>query len=62
MNTTSRTTDDLLVRCAIGQNIASFAFRDEGRWDALRDLFHPQAASSDFGTKSMNEISLCHTS
>ena len=33
----------MLVRCAIEQNIASFAFRDEGQWDALRDLFHPQA-------------------
>ena len=37
------TNPDTLVRCAIEQNIASFAFRDEGQWDALRDLFHPQA-------------------
>lgn len=43
MNSTPITTIDTLVRCAIEQNLASFAFRDEGQWDALRDLFHPQA-------------------
>ena len=43
MNTTPVTNPDTLVRCAIEQNIASFAFRDERQWDALRDLFHPQA-------------------
>jgi hypothetical protein len=32
---------DTLVHCAIEQNIASFALRDEGRWDDVRDLFHP---------------------
>ena len=37
------TNSETLVRCAIEQSIASFAFRDEGQWDALRDLFHPQA-------------------
>ena len=34
---------DILARCAVERNIASFAFRDEGRWEALRDLFQPQA-------------------
>lgn len=43
MNTTTMTTTDMLARCAIEQNVASFAFRDEAQWDALRDLFHPQA-------------------
>jgi len=43
MNLTPMTTTDALMRCAIEQSIASFAFRDEGQWDALRDLFHPQA-------------------
>jgi hypothetical protein len=38
------TNQDAVACCAIAQNIANFAFRDEGRWDALRDLFHPQAA------------------
>ncbi|MFI4939549.1 MAG: nuclear transport factor 2 family protein [Burkholderiales bacterium] len=33
--------DDLL---AITHNIAKFAFRDQGRWDELRDLFHPDAS------------------
>lgn len=37
------TNPDTLVRCAIEQNIASFALRDEGQWDALLDLFHPHA-------------------
>ena len=29
---------------AITQNVAKFAFRDQGLWDELRDLFHPNAA------------------
>jgi len=29
---------------AITQNVAKFAFRDQGRWDELRDLFHPNAS------------------
>ena len=29
--------DDVL---AITQKLAKFAFRDQGRWDELRDLFH----------------------
>jgi hypothetical protein len=33
--------DDVL---AITQNVAKFAFRDQGRWDELRDLFHPDAS------------------
>lgn len=37
------TSPDTVACCAIAQNIANFAFRDEGRWEALRDLFHPQA-------------------
>jgi hypothetical protein len=28
---------------AISRNVASFAFRDQGRWDELRNLFHPDA-------------------
>ena len=31
---------------AIIQNVAKFAFRDQGRWDELRDLFHPNASIS----------------
>ena len=34
------------ARIEIGQNIARFAYRDEGRWDELRDLFHPSATVS----------------
>src|SRR5271157_2157378 len=30
----------------ITQNIARFAFRDQGLWDELRDLFHPNASIS----------------
>ena len=33
--------DDVL---AITQNAAKFAYRDQGRWDELRDLFHPNAS------------------
>ena len=33
--------DDVL---AITDNVAKFAFRDQGRWDELRDLFHPNAS------------------
>jgi SnoaL-like domain len=28
---------------AITNNVAKFAYRDQGRWDELRDLFHPDA-------------------
>ncbi len=35
--------DDVL---AIAQNVAKFAFRDQGRWNELRDLFHPNASIS----------------
>jgi hypothetical protein len=28
----------------IMQNVAKFAFRDQGRWEELRNLFHPNAA------------------
>ena len=30
----------------ITQNVAKFAFRDQGRWDELRNLFHPNASIS----------------
>jgi hypothetical protein len=30
----------------ITQNIAKFAFRDQGRWEELRNLFHPNATIS----------------
>jgi hypothetical protein len=30
----------------ITQNVAKFAFRDQGRWDELRELFHPDASIS----------------
>jgi hypothetical protein len=33
--------DDVL---AITQNVANFALRDQGRWEELRDLFHPNAS------------------
>lgn len=33
--------DDVL---AITHTVAKFAFRDQGRWDELRDLFHPDAS------------------
>ena len=33
--------DDVL---AITQTVAKFAFRDQGRWDELRGLFHPNAS------------------
>ncbi len=33
--------DDVL---AITQNVVKFAYRDQGRWDELRDLFHPNAS------------------
>jgi len=33
--------DDAL---AITHNVTKFAFRDQGRWDELRDLFHPDAS------------------
>lgn len=29
---------------AITQNVAKFAYRDQGRWDELRALFHPKAS------------------
>ena len=29
---------------AITRNVAGFAFRDQGRWDELRELFHPDAS------------------
>jgi hypothetical protein len=32
------TTDDA---AQIKQNVANFAYRDQARWDELRDLFHP---------------------
>jgi hypothetical protein len=35
--------DDVI---AITQNIAKFVFRDQGRWDELRNLFHPNASIS----------------
>ena len=33
--------DDVL---AITQTVANFALRDQGRWEELRDLFHPNAS------------------
>jgi len=33
--------DDVLANT---HNEAKFAFRDQGRWDELRDLFHPRAS------------------
>ena len=48
--------DDVL---AITQNVAKFAYRDQGRWDELRDLFHPTASGvSQAGQESMKRIGL----
>ena len=50
MKPTTLTNLDPLVRGVIEQNVANFALRDEGQWEARRDRFHPQAtiASSSY--------------